>query len=143
MKKKAFTLVEATCALIISSLVIISISLVTTSMKQVSKMNLEPTITWHLFLRELESANHRFELIGIRDNHLLLYSQITDQKYDLKGNHTLYLTCQNEGGYMPLLDNIKDHEYSFTQLDSQRVLIKVTRKNGEKMSAIVRLYPSK
>ncbi|MCD7119254.1 ComGF family competence protein [Limosilactobacillus agrestis] len=112
MKKKAFTLVEATCALIISSLVIISISLVTTSMKQVSKMNLEPTITWHLFLRELESANHRFELIGIRDNHLLLYSQITDQKYDLKGNHTLYLTCQNEGGYMPLLDNIKDHEYN-------------------------------
>ena len=41
MKKGAFTLIEATCALIISSLVIINISLVTTSMRQVGKMNLE------------------------------------------------------------------------------------------------------
>lgn len=143
MKKAAFTLVEAICALIISSLVIINISLVTTSMKQVSKMNLESTITWHLFLRELESVNHRFELIGIRDKRLLLYSQTTDQKYELRENHALYLTRQDKGGYMPLLDNIKNHEYSFSQLDSQRVLIKVTRKDGEKASAIVRFYPPK
>lgn len=143
MKKAAFTLVEAICALIISSLVIINISLVTTSMKQVSKMNLESTIAWHLFLRELESVNHRFELIGIRDKRLLLYSQTTDQKYELRENHALYLTRQDKGGYMPLLDNIKNHEYSFSQLDSQRVLIKVTRKDGEKASAIVRFYPPK
>ena len=135
MKKGAFTLVEATCALIISSLVIINISLVTTSMRQVGKMNLESTITWHLFLRELESVNHRFELMEVRDNWLLLYSQTTD--------HALYLTCQNKGGYMPLLDNIKNHECSFKQLDSQRVLIKVTRKDGEKASAIVKFYPPK
>ena len=131
MKKGAFTLIEATCALIISSLVIINISLVTTSMRQVGKMNLESTITWHLFLRELESVNHRFELMEVRDNWLL------------RENHALYLTCQNKGGYMPLLDNIKNHEYSFTQLDSQRVLIKVTRKDGEKASAIVKFYPPK
>ena len=143
MKKGAFTLVEATCALIISSLVIINISLVTTSMRQVGKMNLESTITWHLFLRELESVNHRFELMEVRDNWLLLYSQTTDQKYELRENHALYLTCQNKGGYMPLLDNIKNHECSFTQLDSQRVLIKVTRKDGEKASAIVKFYPPK
>ena len=141
MKKGAFTLVEATCALIISSLVIINISLVTTSVRQVGKMNLESTITWHLFLRELESINHRFELMEVRDNRLLLYSQTTDQKYELRENHAIYLTCQ--GGYMPLLDNIKNHEYSFTQLDSQRVLIKVTRKDGEKASAIVKFYPPK
>ena len=44
---------------------------------------------------------------------------------------------------MPLLDNIKNHECSFKQLDSQRVLIKVTRKDGEKASAIVKFYPPK
>ncbi|WP_231120574.1 ComGF family competence protein [Limosilactobacillus reuteri] len=112
-------------------------------MRQVGKMNLESTITWHLFLRELESVNHRFELMEVRDNWLLLYSQTTDQKYELRENHALYLTCQNKGGYMPLLDSIKNHEYSFTQLDSQRVLIKVTRKDGEKASAIVKFYPPK
>ena len=132
MKKGAFTLIEATCALIISSLVIINISLVTTSMRQVGKINIESTITWHLFLRELESVNHRFELMEVRDNWLLLYSQTTDQKYELRENHALYLTCQNKGGYMPLLDNIKNHECSFKQLDSQRVLIRLTSKDGEK-----------
>ncbi len=92
----AFTLIEATCALIISSLiVIISISLVTTSMRQVGKMNLESAITWHFVLRELESVNHRFELMEVRDKLVIVtVSQTTDQKYELRENHALYLTCQ-------------------------------------------------
>lgn len=143
MKRRAFTLVEAICALVISTLVIINISLVTTSMRRVGEMNLESTITWHLFLRELESPNHRFELVGIDKNKLLLNSQVTGQKYELRENYTLYLVREDKGGYMPLLDGIKDHEYSVTQLDSQRVLIDVTRKNGKKVSAVVKFYPPK
>ncbi|MBC8744413.1 ComGF family competence protein [Limosilactobacillus caviae] len=141
MKQAAFTLAEGICALIISSLIIFNISLAITGIKKTNSLNLDPTIDWYLFLHELESDNHRFEIVQVQNQQLLLFSQAAHRNYELKGSNTLYLTCRQGGGYLPLLDGVKPREYSFTQLDSQRVLIEVTRTNGKKVKSVVKLYP--
>ncbi|MBB1079838.1 ComGF family competence protein [Limosilactobacillus sp. STM2_1] len=140
MKKPAFTLVEGICALIIASLVVINISLVMTSVKKANRVDLDSSIDWYLFIQELESPNHRFEVVQVQKRHLFLYSQVAQRNYELKGSVNLFLTCVRSGGYLPLLDNVKAHSFSFTQLDSRRVLIEVERTNGKTDSAIVNFY---
>ncbi|MBD5806443.1 ComGF family competence protein [Limosilactobacillus walteri] len=142
LKKAAFTLVEGICALIITSLVVSNISLTMTSVKKANCIDLDSTINWYLFIQELESSSHRFAVVQVQKRHLFLYSQTAHRNYELKGSTTLFLTCVRSGGYLPLLDNIKAHHYSFTQLDSQRVLIEVERTNGKKENTIVKFYPA-
>lgn len=141
MKQAAFTLVEGVCALVITALLVININLALTSIKHANQVDLDPTIDWYLFMQELESPTHQFELVRVEQRHLFLYSRTMQKDYELKGSTSLYLSCVQNGGYLPLLDNLKPHCYRFKQLDAQRVLVEVERINGTKNTGIIRFKP--
>lgn len=143
MRRRAFTLAETICALLVSSLVVMTISIALASIKSANQRDLDPGLDWYLMLQELESADHQFEIISVSRWDLHLYSRVSHRRYVFKGTTKMYLTCLQAGGggYMPLIDGVKLREYSFKQLDSQRVLFRMERDNGQKLSGIIKFYP--
>ncbi|WP_076461272.1 hypothetical protein [Limosilactobacillus caccae] len=140
-RRAAFTIVECICALLITSLVVLGIGALMTSVRQANRSDLNEAVDWYMFLQELESPRHRFELRHVYRSSLILYGQVAARSYELKGSTCFYLTGGHDGGYLPLIDNLKAYDCDFKQLDEQRVLIEVERKNGQHLAGIVKFYP--
>lgn len=135
-------MVECICALLVTTMVVLSINLVMTSVRKVNTSDLTGAIDWYLFLQELEAPSHRFELVDAHGHTLEMYSQRMSCKYEIKGYDCLYLSSKDGGGYLPILDGVRSFEYNFTKIDDQRVQVEVERNNGKKQVGIIRFYPS-
>lgn len=140
-KRNAFTIIECICALMVTTLVVLSISALMTTIRRVNRVDLNNSVDWYMFIQEMESSRHRFELRHVYRRSLLLYSQAARRDYELKGADSFYLTCRQDGGYLPLLDEVKAYDCKFKQLDDQRVLVEVERKNGQQLAGIIKFYP--
>ncbi|WP_137597497.1 competence type IV pilus minor pilin ComGF [Paucilactobacillus kaifaensis] len=137
MKKSGFTLIECILALLITSMVAMLIGLFLHSFQKNDHQTIDESAQWYLFLRELESPTHQFQLMSCSDHRLMLNSPISVKYYQLNGKSThLYLSLQeNGGGYLPLLDRVKD--FHAQQISDRQVELKVETLSGHKYDNIV------
>lgn len=134
----AFTLVECLLALVVVSIVVTLVGLTLPAAYQASRQRLANPLDFQLMLAELEDRDHRFRLKGVNQHSLQLVDQ-QNKEFTLRSADRVYLTSNN-GGYMELLDGIEVRSLVCQQLDSRRVLIAVTRKNGQRQWATVRFW---
>lgn len=139
-KLPAFTIVECIAALLITAVTLVLAGWGMTALSASERHSLDHPIDWYVFLKEMEADNHHFVLKRVSGREVQVYSPRTDLNYTLQGRNVLYLTASARGGYLPLLDGIQGKAYHFTRLPGQRVLVEVTRENGEKLVGIMQFY---
>ncbi|MDC2845774.1 competence type IV pilus minor pilin ComGF [Limosilactobacillus mucosae] len=142
MKKAAFTLAESLMALLISMFAIIVLGQVVKTTEKIDQRSLDMPTDWYLFVTELESSDRQFTLCHCQDRqHVVLYGAATDKYYELVAeNDRIYLRLQHGGGYLPMLYQIK--EANFSQLSKRRLKMEVKRSNDQRQTAIISLAPS-
>lgn len=137
MKRKGFTLIECILALLVTSMVVILIGLLLHSFEKSDHQSIDESAQWYLFLRELESPTHQFQLMRCSDHRLMLNSPVSVKYYQLNGKSShLYLSLQeNGGGYLPLLDHVRT--FHAQQISDRQVEIEVETISGHKYDNIV------
>lgn len=139
-KMTGFTIIECVLALLITAMTLLLASWAMTALADNERHSLDHPIDWYVFMKEMEAANHHFVLKEVSEKRIRVYSPRTDLNYTLHGRNILHLTTVERGGYLPLLDGVRDREYRFTRLPGQRVLVEVTRENGERLAGIIQFY---
>jgi competence protein ComGF len=136
-KVRAFTLLECVVALLVTVMVAIVINFTLHSFQQ-QQPTKDATINWYLFLRELESPSHEFELVDCGKNTIKLHSKTRHKQFDLKhGNQKVYLTLiGNGGGYLPLLDHVK--KFQPRQISDQQVELSIELDDGRQYHGVVK-----
>lgn len=139
MKSRGFTLIECILALLVTSMVVFLIGLFLHSFEKSDHQTIDESAQWYLFLRELESPAHQFQLMNCSDHRLMLNSPVSVKYYQLNGKSShLYLSLQeNGGGYLPLLDHVK--VFHAQQISDQQVKFKVETTSGHKYDNTVTL----
>lgn len=138
MRRHGFTLVECILALLITSMTMVLCGILLHSFEKNDHQIIDESAQWHLFLRELESPTHEFQLMSCGNQRIMLNSPVSTKYYQLIGNDEhLYLTLlQDKGGYLPLFDHVK--EFHTNQISSTQVEIKVVTLNGHHFSNVVK-----
>lgn len=78
-KKHGFTLVEAVVSLVVLAGTTLIIQLVMQTSSHIRPMTLSTCANWHLFIAELESPKHQFELHDVQPQRLVLVDQSTQK----------------------------------------------------------------
>ena len=68
MRQQSFTMAEAIVALMLMVLVVNLFGLVMGSYQKLAKIDASEPTNWYLFIDELESTEHRFELVKVTSN---------------------------------------------------------------------------
>lgn len=129
-----FTLVEAVISLVVLLATSLIIQLVVQTSRHVRPQTLSSCANWYLFVAELESPKHQFELLETPDQQIVLLDQVNRKKYWLQENHTIYLRGK-KGGYLPLLTDYEPHSLQVRQLDERRVAISAKTADGKRYYA--------
>ncbi|KRM09262.1 ComGF family competence protein [Paucilactobacillus suebicus] len=138
MKQRfGFTLVECALALMVTSMAVLLINFTIVNFNSVEKINYNDDIQWYIFMRELESNEHKFELKDCTSTKLIMISQVTHKLYRLecKDGH-LYLTT-DDGGYLPLMEHV--NSYTLKKANESQVSITVKMHNNIERSGFVKL----
>lgn len=135
-KKHGFTLVEAVVSLVVLAGTTLIIQLVMQTSSHIRPMTLSTCANWHLFIAELESPKHQFELHDVQPQRLVLVDQSTQKKYWLCEKRTIYLRSQ-KGGYLPVLTDYEPHSLQLQRLDNRRVLVSAKTTDGKRYYAKV------
>ena len=136
---KGFTIIECVAALAITALTLLLAGWLLTALSASNRHSLDYSVDWYVFLKEMESGSHYFVLQEVHVDNIRVHSPQTDLDYLLqKHNDNLYLTSWSRGGYMPLFSGVE--ACTFKQLPGRRVLVEVTRENGEKLAGVIQFY---
>lgn len=139
-KMTGFTIIECIMALLITAITLMLAGWGMTALTNSERHSLDHPVAWYVFLKEMEADSHHFVLRHVSGTAVRVYSPRTGLNYTLQGRRVMYLTAVERGGYLPLLDGIQGKAYRFTQLPGQRVLVEVTRENGERLAGIIQFY---
>ena len=140
MKIRAFTLIECICALLVTSLVVILLSLFLSTARHSPLMNADQPLDWYLCLAELESPDHQFEITRVNQIEARLTSRLNNRQYLLRGRERVYLTmADGKGGYLPLFDDLQVGSFHCRQIGHNQMELEIRRKNGHQERGIVRL----
>ncbi len=136
---KGFTIIECVAALAITALTLLLAGWSLTALSASNRHSLDYSVDWYVFLKEMEAGSHHFVLQEVHVDNIRVHSPQTDLDYLLqKHNDNLYLTSWSRGGYMPLFSGVE--ACTFKQLPGRRVLVEVTRENGEKLAGVIQFY---
>lgn len=136
---KGFTIIECVVALLITALTLLLAGWSMNALAVSNRHSLDSSVDWYVFLKEMEADSHHFVLKQVNSHNIRVNSCRSDLDYILqKKRDTLYLTAWSRGGYLPLFSGAKT--CVFKRLPGQRVLVEVTRKNGEKLVGIIQFY---
>ncbi|MDD6432493.1 MAG: ComGF family competence protein [Lactobacillaceae bacterium] len=136
---KGFTIIECVVALLITALTLTLAGWSMNTLAVSNRHSLDSSVDWYVFLKEMEADNHHFVLKQVNSHNIRVNSCRSGLDYILrKRQDTLYLTAWSRGGYMPLFSGVK--RCIFKQLPGRRVLVEVTRENGEKLAGIIQFY---
>lgn len=140
MKQRGFTLIECILALLITSMVMLTIGWFLHSFEKSDHQSIDESAQWYLFLRELESPTHQFQLMGCGEHRIMLSSPVHVKYYNLDGNDDhIYLTLlEHGGGYLPLLDHVQ--KFKTDQISDTQVEIKVETTSGHEYNDIVKFH---
>lgn len=148
-RQKAFTLLECLVALLITSMIVMVISFVLHSFqRQATNAVHDEDLKWYMFLRELESPVHQFELypdVGAEKNSntLNLHSRTSHKYYSLAyKDDKFYLKMTHGGsGYLLLLDGVTSGvNFRIDRLSDQRVRITAKLCDHIEHTGVVQLY---
>lgn len=126
-------------------LIVALIAMLANLIVQVSRTSQKTTfnddLQWYLFVRELESDTHQFELTHVGRYELMLRSRVSAKSYQLecKDDHMYLTLSHNGGGYLPLMTHVK--MYHPEQLSRSQVQIAVVMDDGSQRIARVHFYP--
>lgn len=135
-KEHGFTLVDALISLVVLASTSLVIQLVIQTNRHIKPMTLSTCANWYLFVAELESHKHQFELQDVANQRLFLVNRANHKKYSLCENHTIYLRGE-KGGYLPVLTDYEQHSLQMQQLDNKRVLVSAKTTDGKRHYAKV------
>lgn len=136
LKRQAVTIAETVVALLVLALVVTLWGGVASGGQRLGRINHERPLDWYLFASELESRDHRFYLRpGQAGGSLIVTSQVSGEDYQLVTGPVIYLRRVGKGGYLPLLRLQPGENFSWQQLDAQRVQFQ--RRRGDKHEEIV------
>lgn len=135
-----FTIIECVAALAITALTLLLASWSMTALSSSNRHSLDGSVDWYVFLKEMEADNHHFVLEEVHLDNIRVKSRKNDLDYVLQWKPgVLYLKERDRGGYMPLFNGAR--KCAFKRLSGQRVLVEVTRENGERLSGALQFYP--
>lgn len=136
---RGFTIIECVVALLITALILLLAGWSMNALAVSNRHSLDSSVDWYVFLKEMEADSHHFVLKQVNSYEIRLNSRRSGLDYTLqeRGN-TLYLTAWHRGGYLPLFSGART--CVFRQLPGRRVLVEVTRENGEKLAGIIQFY---
>ena len=144
MRQQSFTMAEAIVALMLMVLVVNLFGLVMGSYQKLAKIDASELTNWYLFIDELESTEHRFELVKVTSNNIILYSEKSGKPYRMQKNKDdtiIFLSVVGKGGYLPLLEG-KLHKLTWQQLDQRRVRFMYTGGRHEQTAVVCFAAPS-
>ncbi|MGJ3727958.1 hypothetical protein ACLOA0_09365 [Limosilactobacillus fermentum] len=101
MRQRAFTMAEAIVALALVVLVVNLFGLVMGGYGRLTKVDASEPTNWYLFISELESKDHQFQLVEVAKNGVSVYSKTTNKTYRLSRQANSQATSKgkaSEGG---------------------------------------------
>lgn len=138
-KTDGFTLIEAVIALVVLLGTTMIIQMLVQSNQHMRKLTNSSTANWYLFVAELESPKHEFELKNVFNQQMCLIDRHNQKRYWLRENQTVYLRGA-KGGYLPILTDYQPHTLQVQRLDKRRVEISAQTKDGQKHHATLCFY---
>lgn len=139
MTHKGFTLIECALTLMIVAMVAISGNFAIRLFKTSEQRNYNDDLQWYIFLREMESQSHQFQVVEVGDKMLELYSPTSNKYYQLecKDDHIYLTLAKRGGGYLPLMEHVTKCQQK--KVSDNRVAITITRDDGKTKTAILQL----
>lgn len=129
-KTSGFTLAETVIALAVLLVTTIIIQMLVQTRSHIRPLLITSTTNWYLFVAELESPKHQFELHDGPGQQLVLLDRSNHKEYWLRENQTVYLRGK-KGGYLPLLTDYVPHSLEIHRLDKRRVEISAQTRDGK------------
>ena len=123
MRQRAFTMAEAIVALALVVLVVNLFGLVMGGYGRLTKVDASEPTNWYLFISELESKDHQFQLVEVARNGVSVYSKTTNKTYRLSrqaSGQYIYLSTEGRGGFLPIFEG-QATKLTWEQVDQRRV----------------------
>lgn len=129
--RQGFTIVEVVVALVVMSLMLLTIQLVVPLLRHQQSDEL----AWHYALSEIEQNNEAFQVIQVKRNCLKLVGRKSTKSYLLLQNGNSLILSTPQGGYVPLMDHVAS--VSFSKTTAQLVELKLVAQKGRTFMAVL------
>lgn len=101
--RNGFTIIEVVIALVVLSLLVLTIQVALPMLRT----NKDETLSWYYTLSELEENQKHFKISKMYTNQIYLKDDQDQTQYVLKQNRQSLILSTNDGGYIPLMDDIR------------------------------------
>ena len=138
MRQRAFTMAEAIVALALLVLVVNLFGLVMGGYGRLTKVDASEPTNWYLFISELESKDHQFQLVEVAKNGVSVYSKTTNKTYRLSrqaSGQYIYLSTEGKGGFLPIFEG-QATKLTWEQVDQRRVRFTYTGGRHEQTAVV-------
>lgn len=105
--RNGFTIIEVVIALVVLSLLVLTIQVALPMLRS----NKDETLSWYYTLSELEENQKHFKISKMYTNQIYLKDGQDQTQYVLKQNRQSLILSTNDGGYIPLMDDIRLVEF--------------------------------
>lgn len=130
--RRGFTLIELVLALLIASLVVLTINFAVQTTHRSSVNRMEDQLAWHYFLSTIRAPKYQFVIEHQAAQKIILKSTVQKKRFVLKYRQGELVLTTPEGGYLPLLRGLTTAHFEPAKKGVRSV---VETRSGQQLAA--------